>query len=143
MACLILDCVLTDVHQVFMTRRKSLQTIHEPFGDAFYFGPERMGSRFETDEESRLKSGFADSTFKTILDRIDSEAEEVCFPPIGISSSRFFSLCVLLCSKGHSTLMWAPLAASHRAPVRARLYALCEGTLQLAEPPRIPSVTPD
>lgn len=60
-----------------MTQREKLQTVHEPFGDAFYYGPERMGSRFEGDEESRLKSGFADSTFKTILDRIEREGEEV------------------------------------------------------------------
>ncbi|KAK4902261.1 hypothetical protein LTR27_001164 [Elasticomyces elasticus] len=59
-----------------MTRRNSLQTIHEPFGDAFYYGPERMGTRFEQDEEARAKSGFSDSTFKTILDRIDREAAE-------------------------------------------------------------------
>ena len=70
------DLILTEV-QVFMTRRNSLQTIHEPFGDAFYYGPERMGSRFEDDEEARKESGFANSTFKTILDRIDSEADEV------------------------------------------------------------------
>ncbi|KAK0846825.1 hypothetical protein LTR48_008331 [Friedmanniomyces endolithicus] len=67
----------TAFERVFMTRRKSLQTIHEPFGDAFYYGPERMGSRFEGDEEARAKSGFSNSTFKTILDRIDREAAEV------------------------------------------------------------------
>ena len=61
-----------------MTRRNSLQTIHEPFGDAFYYGPERMGSRFEDDEQAREESGFANSTFKTILDRIETEAAEVC-----------------------------------------------------------------
>ncbi|KAK0312725.1 hypothetical protein LTR01_002387 [Friedmanniomyces endolithicus] len=66
----------TAFERVFMTRRKSLQTIHEPFGDAFYYGPERMGSRFEGDEEARAKSGFSNSTFKTILDRIDREAAE-------------------------------------------------------------------
>ena len=60
-----------------MTRRKSLQTIHEPFGDAFYYGPERMGPRFENDDKAREESGFANSTFKTILDRIESEAVEV------------------------------------------------------------------
>ena len=60
-----------------MTRRKSLQTIHEPFGDAFYYGPERLGTRFEGDEKARLESGFAESTFKSILDRIDNEAAEV------------------------------------------------------------------
>lgn len=64
-----------------MTRRNSLQTIHEPFGDAFYYGPERMGSRFENDEQAREESGFADSTFKTVLDRIETEAAEVCFLP--------------------------------------------------------------
>jgi len=72
-----------------MTRRNSLQTIHEPFGDAFYYGPERMGSRFENDEKARLESGFADSTFKTILDRIDDEAAEVCIlsPSLPLLSS--------------------------------------------------------
>ena len=60
-----------------MTRRNSLATVHEPFGDAFYFGPERMGARFEEDEQSREESGFADSTFKDILDRIEREGAEV------------------------------------------------------------------
>ena len=63
-----------------MTRRNSLQTIHEPFGDAYYYGPERMGSRFEEDEQAREESGFATSTFKTILDRIEHEGEEVRLP---------------------------------------------------------------
>ena len=64
-----------------MTRRNSIQTIHEPFGDAFYYGPERMGTRFENDEEARKQSGFAESTFKTILDRIERESAEVCSSP--------------------------------------------------------------
>ena len=61
-----------------MTRRNSLQTIHEPFGDAYYFGPERMGPRFEDDEKTREESGFANSTFRSILDRIEQEGTEVC-----------------------------------------------------------------
>jgi hypothetical protein len=61
-----------------MTRR-NLTCIHEPFGDAFYFGPERLGNRYEGDEKARQESGFADSTYQTILDRIDQESEEVCF----------------------------------------------------------------
>ena len=59
-----------------MTRRNSLSTIHEPFGDAFYYGPERIGTRFENDEKTREESGFADSTYETILDRIENEASE-------------------------------------------------------------------
>lgn len=60
-----------------MTRRNDIQTIHEPFGDAFYFGPERMGTRFENDEKARVDSGYSHSTYKTIMDRIESEASEV------------------------------------------------------------------
>ena len=57
--------------------RKNLTCIHEPFGDAFYFGPERLGTRYEDDEKARQESGFVDSTYQTILDRIDHESEEV------------------------------------------------------------------
>ncbi|KAI5357902.1 Putative P-loop containing nucleoside triphosphate hydrolase [Septoria linicola] len=66
----------TAFERVFMTRRNSIQTIHEPFGDAFYYGPERMGTRFENDESARQQSGFAESTFKTIMDRIERESAE-------------------------------------------------------------------
>lgn len=59
-----------------MTRTNTLTCVHEPFGDAFYFGPERLGTRYLNDEAARKESGFADSTFKTILDRIDSEAPD-------------------------------------------------------------------
>lgn len=59
-----------------MTRRDSLQCIHEPFGDAFYFGPERLSERYEADEEARLASGFSTSTFKTIFDRIEEESTQ-------------------------------------------------------------------
>ena len=68
-----------------MTRGKTLTCIHEPFGDAFYFGPERLGTRYENDEKARQESGFADSTYQTILDRIDQESEEVRY--------RIFSSC--------------------------------------------------
>ena len=61
-----------------MPRKESLQCIHEPFGDAFYFGPERLSARYENDEVARLASGFSTSTYKTIFDRIESEATEVC-----------------------------------------------------------------
>lgn len=60
-----------------MTRRDTLKCIHEPFGDAFYFGPERLSVRYENDEQARIESGFSQSTFKTIFDRIDQEASEV------------------------------------------------------------------
>ncbi|KAI9733458.1 MAG: hypothetical protein M1818_007206 [Claussenomyces sp. TS43310] len=59
-----------------MTRRDVLRCVHEPFGDAFYYGPERLSARFENDDTARQESGFTDSTFKTIFDRFDTESKE-------------------------------------------------------------------
>ncbi|KAH8698893.1 hypothetical protein BGW36DRAFT_152123 [Talaromyces proteolyticus] len=66
----------TAFERVFMTRRESLQCIHEPFGDAFYYGPERLSVRYEADEEARKASGFNQSTFKTVFDRIERESTD-------------------------------------------------------------------
>lgn len=60
-----------------MTRDDVLACVHEPFGDAFYFGPERLSPRYENDEAAREGSGFADSTYKTIFERIENEHKEV------------------------------------------------------------------
>jgi len=68
--------------QVFMTQRDKLTPIHEPFGDAFYYGPERMSLRFENDEKTRLESGFSQSTYATIFERVAREREDVISPPI-------------------------------------------------------------
>ena len=77
-----------------MTRRDTLKCVHEPFGDAFYYGPERLSSRYEDDEKARVNSGFEESTFRTILDRFESEGAEVRFIP---PSAVFLSLDVLYC----------------------------------------------
>ncbi|KAL3419636.1 hypothetical protein PVAG01_08134 [Phlyctema vagabunda] len=66
----------TAFERVFMTRRDILNCVHEPFGDAFYFGPERLSTRYEDDATAREGSGFAQSTFKTIFERIEKEHEE-------------------------------------------------------------------
>lgn len=66
----------TAFERVFMTRRDILQTAHEPFGDAFYYGPERLSRRFADDEEARAKSGFSQSTYKTIMDRLENDGKE-------------------------------------------------------------------
>ncbi|CAD0021953.1 unnamed protein product [Aureobasidium pullulans] len=57
-------------------RRDTLQCVHEPFGDAFYFGPERLSDRYEKDQKARAESGFETSTYKTIFDNIMKENEE-------------------------------------------------------------------
>lgn len=60
-----------------MTQTDTLSCVHEPFGDAFYFGPERLSARYENDEKAREESGFAGSTYKSIVERIESEGSEV------------------------------------------------------------------
>lgn len=60
-----------------MTQRSTIQCVHEPFGDAFYYGPERLSHRFEDDEQARVSSGFSKSTYQTVVDRLEREASEV------------------------------------------------------------------
>jgi hypothetical protein len=60
----------TAFERVFMTRRETLQTVHEPFGDPWYFGPERLHDRFEDDPEARAATGYGDCTYKDIFDDI-------------------------------------------------------------------------
>ena len=60
-----------------MTRRDTLNCIHEPFGEAFYFGPERLSSRFEDDVKAREESGFSNATYQTIFDHIEQKESEV------------------------------------------------------------------
>ncbi|KAL8886498.1 MAG: hypothetical protein Q9192_006473 [Flavoplaca navasiana] len=59
-----------------MTQRDTLKAVHEPFGDAFYYGSERLSSRYEDDVSGREDSGFTRSTYRTILDRFEREASE-------------------------------------------------------------------
>lgn len=116
-----------------MTRRNSLQCVHEPFGDAFYYGPERLSSRFETDEKGRVESGFEDSTFKTVLDRIEKEGAEVRItPPCATScharpSSPLHSLasrCGVPCSEpSNNNLVLYVYPLPHTYPFRLRVVA--------------------
>ncbi|CAO2652468.1 Nn.00g007510.m01.CDS01 [Neocucurbitaria sp. VM-36] len=66
----------TAFERVFMTRQKTLQCVHEPFGDAYYFGPERLAERYENDPETRKESGYSESTYRTIFDHIARENSE-------------------------------------------------------------------
>jgi hypothetical protein len=74
-----------------MTCRDTLQCIHEPFGDAWYYGPERLCDRFENDEKARLESGFANATYRDIFENIEKENTQVC-PHCSIVCFRAVSL---------------------------------------------------
>jgi len=62
-----------------MTRTDVLSCIHEPFGDAFYFGPERLGGRYYGDEpelqKERADSGFDDVRYKDVVESLEEEGE--------------------------------------------------------------------
>lgn len=66
----------TAFERVFMTRRDTMQSMHEPFGDPFYFGPELMSERFREDAERCDKSGYGGQTYKDVLDEFAQAEQE-------------------------------------------------------------------
>ena len=60
-----------------MTQRDTLNCVHEPFGDAFYFGPERLGERYMNDKKKIMASGLSDLTFQAVFDGLDEAIAEV------------------------------------------------------------------
>jgi hypothetical protein len=61
-----------------MTRRDTLKCAHEPFGDSFYYGPERLSERY-SDEDLRESSGFSKTTYQEVLNRLERDEDEVGF----------------------------------------------------------------
>ncbi|GJC95748.1 hypothetical protein ColKHC_04574 [Colletotrichum higginsianum] len=76
-----------------MTRRDKLACVHEPFGDAFYYGPERVGERFEDDAEGREKSGFAKTTYADVLKQIEEAGKDVRVSPARSTPILLFIAC--------------------------------------------------
>lgn len=74
-----------------MTRRDEIASQHEPFGDAFYFGPECMSPRFKDDPARRAASGVSDATYKSTLDGFEEVSKQVRFFPSAGFDSFFFS----------------------------------------------------
>ncbi|GKU03389.1 branched-chain-amino-acid aminotransferase 2 [Fusarium langsethiae] len=60
----------TAFERVFMARRDILESVHEPFGDAFYYGPEILSDRFRNDTATREQSGFSNKTYKDVLNEV-------------------------------------------------------------------------
>ncbi len=64
---------------MMMTRPDEVKCLHEPFMECFYFGPERMAERYTNgmNEERRVASGFSESTYYTVMEKIRNECGEV------------------------------------------------------------------
>ncbi len=110
-----------------MTRRDTLESVHEPFGDAFYFGPERLSERYEGNEKERVDSGFAESTFKTVLDRLDDEAKEVRSEHFSSSCADFArcTLCAVRCAGCLSRRFFTPTEPPKSLPIRCAGCSSC------------------
>jgi hypothetical protein len=68
--------------------REDLNCIHEPFGDAFYFGPERLSERYADDAKAREESGFATTTFADVVRQLEAEISKASFPGSFCASAR-------------------------------------------------------
>lgn len=60
-----------------MARRDILESVHEPFGDAFYYGPEILSDRFRNDTATREQSGFSQKTYKDVLNEVMDAGKDV------------------------------------------------------------------
>ena len=67
-----------------MTRPHVLNCLHQPFAECFYFGPERSAERYANgmNEERRLASGFIESTYCTVMEKISNEFNKVSGPKL-------------------------------------------------------------
>jgi hypothetical protein len=70
-----------------MTRRDTLKCAHEPFGDSFYYGPERLSDRYHN-EATRVKSGFSQTTYRDVLDQLEKDGSEVCYFSSTLTTSK-------------------------------------------------------
>ncbi|UKZ81256.1 hypothetical protein TrVFT333_009028 [Trichoderma virens FT-333] len=66
----------TAFERVFMARRDILECGHEPFGDAFYFGPEFLSDRFGDDAAYRQNTEYCNTTFKDVLESLEDAEKE-------------------------------------------------------------------
>jgi len=116
-----------------MTRRDTLQCVHEPFGDAFYFGPERLSERYEKDEKGRIESGFSESTFKTIFERIERENAEVglsCPSALNCFSRLLSSLLLLIHTYSHAEYYYHFISI----PVLMLAFVTCDSLISIITP---------
>ncbi len=54
-----------------------MKCFHEPLGDVFYYGVERLSERYEDDKGARADSGFSNTTYKAIFDEMEKGGSEV------------------------------------------------------------------
>jgi hypothetical protein len=58
-------------------QRRDVKIVHEPFDDAFFFGPERLHPRYNDNENARLKNAGNETTYQVDLDKILNNQPQV------------------------------------------------------------------
>ncbi|PCG88438.1 Hypothetical protein PENO1_110230 [Penicillium occitanis (nom. inval.)] len=59
--------ISTAFERVFLTREHDIVCIHEPFSDAYHWGPEYLSERYRDVEKLRAENGYEDYTYHTAL----------------------------------------------------------------------------
>ena len=72
-----------------MTCHETLTCFHEPFGDAFYYGPERISPTYMHNEAAIKKSGFENSTYDVVLRNIVDHVEVGLVTPATVTCLKF------------------------------------------------------
>ncbi|KAI1169685.1 hypothetical protein F4777DRAFT_192864 [Nemania sp. FL0916] len=62
----------TAFERIFLTRVNDIECVHEPFSDAYHWGPEKLTERYENVEQLRAERGYGDYTYRTALDLINN-----------------------------------------------------------------------
>jgi hypothetical protein len=55
-----------------LTRVDDIECVHEPFSDAYHWGPEKLTERYENVEQLRAEKGYGEYTYHTALDLINN-----------------------------------------------------------------------
>lgn len=78
--------MLIGLLQIFMTRRDSLTCFHEPFGDAFYFSPEKISTAWQSWPADKIeRSGRGHYTYDFVLRYIEDAIKVALTSPSFLS----------------------------------------------------------
>jgi hypothetical protein len=67
---------------VFLTREDDIVCIHEPFSDAYHWGPEYLSERYQNVEKLRTENGYEDYTYHMALKIINDANTHVRVPEV-------------------------------------------------------------
>ncbi|KAB8077254.1 P-loop containing nucleoside triphosphate hydrolase protein [Aspergillus leporis] len=67
--------ISTAFERAFLTRDNDIACVHEPFSDAYHWGPEKLSERYENVEKLRAENGFQDYTYHAALGLVNGSKQ--------------------------------------------------------------------